>query len=77
MVNPKDIRDGVRVILPADEKENLPEERGAVEGSFDPNTGTCLVRIDDKYMAPTNDDGLREVGIEDMELETINPLNLN
>ncbi len=77
MVNPKDIKDGVRVILPADEKENLPEERGVVEGSFDLNSETCIVRVDDEYMAPMNDDGLREVGIMDMELETINPLNLN
>lgn len=75
MVNPKDIKEGTRVILLADPDVDLPEERGTCVGPVDNETVTIF--IDQVYITDDDDDGIRECSIESIELETILPENLN
>ncbi len=54
---------GCRVIIKA--VEDLPEERGTLM-SVHPKSGTCIVKVDPKYFIDQDDDGVREVEIQDL-----------
>ena len=63
------LKDGVRVILLADEAMGFGEERGVCVGDFDHSTGTVIVRVDEKFLEDIRDDGLRETTEEYVSLE--------
>jgi hypothetical protein len=55
---------GQRVILKANRKEGWPEERGIFEGTS--GRTTAVVQIDDEFIQGPDDDGLREVSIDQL-----------
>lgn len=66
-----DIIEGSRVVLLEDAEEGWPREFGEVLGIDELDWGTSLVvQVDDEYRDGEMDDGLREVTIEQVRLES-------
>lgn len=65
------INEGSRVVLPENPEEGLLRERGEVLGIDERDWGTSLVvQVDEEYRDGEMDDGLREVTIEQVVLES-------
>ena len=69
-LNEMKLKEGQKVRLKPNKSEGWPEEFGVIESIDDIDNDVIMVRVDKKYRDDASDDGLREVGEKQIEVQS-------